>query len=79
MQTEQDNDFQYQRPSRRHRGEEDKPDRFFMLRNILNVIFIIGAVVGVLMYFYKDEQAGTIVILVSMMFKIVECVFRFMK
>ncbi|MCD8292100.1 MAG: hypothetical protein LUC91_11460 [Prevotella sp.] len=75
---EQDN-FHYERPSRRRRNEEEKPVRFLLLRNILNTVFILGAIVGVLLYVYKNEQVGTIVILGSMMFKIVECVFRFMK
>ncbi len=75
---EQDN-FQYERPSRRRRNEEEKPDRFLMFRNILNTVFMVGAIVGVLVFFYKGEQLGTIIILSSMLFKIVECVFRFMK
>ena len=50
-----------------------------MLRNVLNIIFMLGALAGVLVYFYGDQDAGTVVILVSMLFKIVECVFRFMK
>ena len=46
---------------------------------ILNLIFMLGALIGVLVYFQWDKQTGTIIILVSMVFKIVECVFRFMK
>ncbi len=75
---EQD-DFQYERPYRRRRNEEEKPARFLMLRNILNTVFIVGAIVGVALYFYNNEQLGIMVILCSMLFKIVECVFRFMK
>lgn len=62
---------------RRPRGEG--ADRYLRLRNILNVIFMLGALIGVLVYFQWDKNTGTIIILVSMMFKIVECVFRFMK
>ncbi|MCD8203009.1 MAG: hypothetical protein LUD48_05150 [Prevotella sp.] len=75
---EQDN-YQLGGPMRRRRNEEEKPDRFLKLRNILNTVFIVGAIVGVLVFIYKGEQLGTIIILCSMMFKIVECVFRFMK
>lgn len=62
----------------RHRRDEGG-DRYLALRNILNIIFMLGAIVGVVVYFYASKDAGTIVILVSMVFKIVECVFRFMK
>lgn len=53
--------------------------RFFALRNCLNIIFMLGAVAGVAIYFYSDTFTGTIVILVAMAFKIVECIFRFIK
>ncbi len=76
MITDRDN-FPYERPSSRH--QEEKKDRFLWLRNILNTIFMLGAVVGVILYFQYSHHVGTIVILFSMMFKIVECVFRFIK
>ena len=63
----------------RHRHRRDGGDRYLVLRNVLNIIFMLGALAGVLVYFYGDQDAGTVVILVSMVFKIVECVFRFMK
>lgn len=56
-----------------------KPDRYIGLRNILNAIFMLGALAGVLVYYMWDSWTGTIIILVSMLFKIVECVFRFIK
>ena len=62
----------------RHR-RDDGGDRYLMLRNILNIIFMVGAIIGVVVYFYSSHYVGTIIILVSMVFKIVECVFRFMK
>lgn len=57
----------------------NRGDRYIVLRNILNIIFMLGALVGMTVYFKLDHQAGTIVILSSMLFKIVECVFRFIK
>lgn len=57
----------------------NRGDRYIVLRNILNIIFMLGALVGMAVYFKLDHQAGTIVILSSMLFKIVECVFRFIK
>ena len=57
----------------------DGGDRYIVLRNILNIIFMVGAVIGVIVYFQCGRKAGTVIILASMLFKIVECVFRFMK
>ena len=66
---------------RRRRGEdEDKgEDKYRMLRQILNILFMLGAVVGVIVYFYYGRDLGTIIILVSMAFKLAECVFRLIK
>ena len=61
------------------RRREDRGDRYMALRNILNIIFMLGVLAGVVVYFYGNQDTGTIIILVSMVFKIVECVFRFMK
>ena len=44
--------------------EDEKQDKYLMLRQILNIIFMLGAVAGVLL---------------SMFFKMVECVFRLLK
>lgn len=56
-----------------------RPDRYIALRNVLNLIFMLGALIGVGIYFFGNQQVGTIAILVAMLFKIVECVFRFIK
>ena len=64
---------------RRFRGEEDEPaDRYRMLRQWLNILFMIGAVVGVVLYL-KYGDVGTYVILAAMILKIVECVLRLLK
>lgn len=75
MITNTDND-QMDNSVERHRK---RGDRYIVLRNILNIIFMAGALVGMAIYFKIDHQTGTIVILSSMLFKIVECVFRFIK
>ena len=46
------------------------------LRNILNLIFMIGAIVGVLIYFYSDVTLGTYIILAAIGIKLVECSIR---
>jgi uncharacterized membrane protein YoaK (UPF0700 family) len=65
--------------SRNHEEEENGKDRFLMLRQVLNILFMLGAVVGILLYFYQDKTLGTVIILVAMFIKMVECVFRLIK
>ena len=49
------------------------------IRNILNIIFMIGAVVGVIWYLTSDKTTGTYIILISMCFKIAESSLRMIK
>lgn len=73
-----DNETPYIRKHRR--GEEEKPaDQFLKLRNWLNIIFMVGAIIGVLLYFFHDQNTGTIVVLGAMIFKIVESALRFIR
>ena len=48
------------------------------LKNILNTVFIFGAIIGMYLY-YKGNEAGTIVIMVAMGFKYVEVTLRLFK
>ena len=48
------------------------------LKNILNTIFLFGAIIGMYLY-YKGNDAGTIVIMVAMGFKFVEVALRLFK
>ena len=50
-----------------------------VLRNWLNAIFMIGAISGVAVFYWSDDTVGTIIILASMVFKIIECGLRFLK
>lgn len=50
-----------------------------LIRNILNIIFMIVAVVGVIYYLTADKTIGTYIILFSMCFKIAESSLRMMK
>lgn len=52
-------------------------DNFFILRNILNSIFILGALVGMGFYLWGDQTIGGIIIIVAIVFKFVECCIRF--
>ena len=52
------------------------------IRNILNLIFMIGAIVGLIFFFSKNEERHTIglyIILFSMCFKIAESSMRMIK
>ena len=52
------------------------------IRNILNIIFMIGAVVGVILYLSKNEERhylGLYIILISMCFKIEVSSMRMIK
>lgn len=66
-----------------HRGEEaEKPrnNTVFVIRQILNIIFIIGAIIGAVLYWYQPEPTmGILVIMTAMFFKMAECVLRFKR
>lgn len=49
------------------------------LRNILNTIFIFGALIGMLIYYKGNVQTGTIIIIVAMAFKFIEAALRILK
>ena len=62
-----------------HRIHRHEPaDRFLHIRQWLNIIFMLGAVVGVAVYFLADTTtAGTFI--AAMVFKIIECLLRFIR
>lgn len=60
------------------RDEESLRRKYYVIRNILNTIFVIGAIIGVLIYYLHSNTLGTYVILGSMIFKMAECCFRFL-
>ena len=67
------------RPDHRMHRQERK-DRFLYIRQWLNIIFMLGAVIGVIVYFLAAlTTTGTIIILVAMVFKIIECILRFIR
>jgi hypothetical protein len=70
-------DTQYSQ--RRHRRPDKDQDQFWPIRNVLNIIFIIGAVIGVSVYFFANTTIGTFIVLGSMVFKIAETILRFIR
>ncbi len=61
---------------RRHRDEQEPKDNHLRLRNVLNIIFMLLAVVGAAVYYWSDHTTGTIILLVAVVFKVVESALR---
>lgn len=64
------------------RGEDttELHDKVFIIRQILNIVFIIGAITGAILYWVQPEPiVGILVIMTAMFFKMAECVLRFRK
>lgn len=64
-----------QHPRREHR-EPRQHTRVDYIRQWLNIIFMLGAVVGVIVYLVSDHNTGIIIVLGSIVFKFIECVLR---
>ncbi len=54
-------------------------DQLLGFRNVLNIIFMLLAIVGVVVYVWFDSTIGTYVVLASMGVKMVECCIRMLK
>lgn len=61
---------------RRHRGEHERKDNHLRLRNVLNIIFMLLAIIGAAVYYWSDHTTGAIILLVAVVFKIVESALR---
>ncbi len=48
----------------------------FAIRQVLNIAFMLLAVIGVVIYLTGDKTVGTIIVLIAMVFKMAECVLR---
>lgn len=64
---------------REERRREERQYKIKMIRNILNLIFMLMAIAGMAYYFFGDKYVGTIIILVAMAFKMVESSMRMLK
>lgn len=51
----------------------------FVIRNILNLIFMLGAIVGLLFYFFHSKETGIYIILCAMVVKFFESALRMIK
>ena len=67
-----------ERPLRRHRRERGD-DNMLKFRNVLNIIFMVMAIIGVIVYFTEYRTIGTYILLASMAVKMVECCIRLLR
>ena len=58
-------------------GEEH--GKFFGLRQVLNVLFILTVIVGMLLYFKVSKQTGSYLLIASCVLKFAEVTIRLMK
>ncbi len=66
---------------RHHRREDEsqRHDLMFKIRNVLNIAFMLIAIVGVCFYLSGDAYRGIIIVLIAMAIKFAEATIRFMK
>jgi len=78
---EQLNDEQLQIPHRKHHNLEPFRDssRTRVLRFWLNVIFMVGAVAGLVCYYQWDHEVAKWILVVASLFKFVELTLRILK
>ena len=64
-----------------HRRRHRKPasDQLLGFRNVLNIIFMVMAIIGVIVYFSEYRTIGTYILLASMAVKMVECCIRLLR
>ncbi len=53
--------------------------RFFKIRNILNIIFIVLAIAGMAIYFYTSHSIGGVLLVTAVIVKFIECVLRMVR
>ena len=76
----EENESNLVRPSHRRRPLRENKNKVSALRQWLNIIFMVGAVIGVILYFaLADQTVGIIIILISMVFKFTEAALRLFR
>lgn len=60
-------------------GGERRPDRYFHARQILNLLFMAGALAGMAAYFLVSHNAGIVVMLAACALKFAECALRLIR
>ena len=67
------------RPKRHNLEPFKDSSRTRVLRMWLNIIFMVGAIVGLIVYFKADHEMAKWILLVSLVFKFVELFLRIFK
>jgi len=60
-------------------GKDNERDAIFWVRQVLDVIFIIGAIAGVISFVWGDRQTGLYIVMVAMVVKMAESALRIMR
>ena len=60
-------------------SDRKRGDNRFMIRQILNIVFMVLALVGVGFYLFGDRTVGIVIVLIAMVFKMAECVIRMIR
>jgi hypothetical protein len=77
---QQNVDEAMQNRPRRHNLEPFRDSsRTRVLRFWLNVIFMIGAITGLIVYFYASQQVAIYILIVASVFKFIELALRILK
>ena len=68
-------------PRRHRRGPKPIVDesKTRKLRNVLNIVFIVGCILGMAWYFYSDHTTAYYILIVASVFKFVELMLRIMR
>ncbi len=67
------------RPKRHNLEPFRDSSRTRKLRMWLNIIFMTGAVTGLIVYFYADHQVAKYILIASLVFKFIELFLRIFK
>lgn len=74
---ENDNSFETMRERRTlDKVSYAEKGRFFKIRNILNLLFIIGAIIGMVSYYFVNETVAELILVICVVIKIGECMLR---
>ncbi len=53
--------------------------RFFGIRNALNIVFILLAIIGMALYLYSSKTTGGTLLIIAVVIKLTECVLRIIR
>lgn len=73
MMTDEMNHTEGQSPEQHHKR---KSNLIRNIRNVLNIIFMLGALTGMILHFCSDKETGLYIILASIPFKLAELAIR---